>query len=159
MNRISEHISYREATKSLTAIRHNIDNTPSSDVQARMVIWAQFIFEPLRNHFGVPIGISSFFRCTELNKKIKGSKTSQHVKGEAGDIDADIYGGITNADIFNFLKDNADFDQLIWEFGDSDNPAWVHVSTNTSSTNRKEVLIAYKNWRGKTLYKHWSNHR
>ena len=89
---------------------------------------------------GIPIGISSFYRSPKLNQKVKGSKTSQHIKGEAMDIDADIFGGITNKEIFDYIKDNLDFHELIWEYGDDDNPAWVHVSLKRVGKNKKQIL-------------------
>lgn len=137
---ISKHISLIEATKSQTATRRKINNDPDPDTIARMIITAEAVFEPVREHFGVPIAISSFYRCDALNKAVGGSKTSQHVKGEAIDIDGQILGKVTNKEIFNFIKDNLEFDQLIWEFGTLQEPAWVHVSYR-SQGNRKQIII------------------
>lgn len=138
---ISTHISEEEAFKSQTAIRHGIKNyTGDAEILANMKHVAQNIFEPLRNHFKRPIGISSFYRCELLNKKIGGAKNSQHTTGEAIDIDADIFGDLTNKIIYDYVKDNLDFDQLIWEFGDKNNPAWVHVSLKRNGKNRKQIL-------------------
>ncbi|MEM7485026.1 MAG: D-Ala-D-Ala carboxypeptidase family metallohydrolase [Bacteroidota bacterium] len=147
---ISEHVSYREAVKSNTAKRLGIDNTPNSGEIYNMRVVANKIFEPVRNHFGVPIFISSFFRSRLLNKKIGGSKTSDHMKGKAIDID-DVLGGVTNSEIFHYIKDNLEFDQLIWEFGNEENPDWVHVSYNQEN-NRNQVLRAfnYVDWMGTT---------
>lgn len=125
---ISEHITLAEATKSQTAIRYGIDNTPTPEDIIRMKAVAENCFEPLRRWYGKPIGISSFYRCKKLNTKVRGSKTSQHLIGAAIDIDGDIFGGITNKEIFEWLRDNVTFDELIWEYGDANNPAWVHVS-------------------------------
>jgi hypothetical protein len=142
--RISKHISYAEAIKSQTAERKGIDNTPPDRIIENMKIVANRCFEPLRAKHGKPIGISSFYRSPELNKAIGGSTTSDHCKGCAIDIDADIFNnGITNKEIFDFLKDNVDFDQLISEYGTEDNPAWVHVSYRKEG-NRKQVLRATK---------------
>ena len=149
---ISPHISYEEATYSDTAKRLGIDNIPNFEQLCKMVIVATKVFEPLRNYFGVPIHISSFFRTIELNKAIGGSKTSQHVLGEAIDIDADKYGKITNKQIFNFIKDNLEFDQLIWEFGTNDEPNWVHVSFKEGK-NRHQVLKAYRDSNNHIKYK------
>lgn len=133
---ISKHISITEATKSQNAVRLGINNMPGKAELEAMIYVAENVFEPIREHFGIPIGISSFYRSKELNSKIPGSSpTSQHCKGEAIDIDADIYGGITNKQIYDFVKDNLDFDQLINEF----NFAWVHVSLKKSG-NRKQIL-------------------
>ena len=152
MKRISEHISYNEATKSQTAVRLGIENMPDTQAFQKMQLVAQMIFEPLRTWHGKPIGISSFFRCQELNKAIGGAAKSQHVTGEAIDIDADICdNGITNIDIFNYIAVNLDFDQLIAE---GDNPdgtyGWVHVSYRTTPENRRQKLrIVFRD--GKTL--------
>lgn len=98
----------------------------------------------------VPIRINSFFRGTALNKAIGGANGSQHTKGEA--IDLDAIKGITNADIFNYIRDNLDYDQLIWEFGTDKEPNWVHVSYKMdSSKNRKRMLRAKKE-NGRTRY-------
>ena len=133
MKDISEHITYKEATFSNTAIRHGIDNTPNAEQLTNMELVAKACFEPVRNWYGKPIRINSFFRSDLLNKKVKGSKTSQHVQGKAIDIDA---GSIEeNQKIFNWLKDNVQFDQLIFEYGGE----WIHVSFNLGK-NRKQVL-------------------
>lgn len=147
---ISNNITYAEATKSQSAIRHGIDNTPNEVQLSNMKTVAEEVFEPLRKFYNTPIAITSFFRSVELNKKIKGSKTSQHCTGEAMDIDGDVFGKVTNKQIFDFIKSNLDFDQLIWEFGNDSNPDWVHVSYSKEK-NRKEILRA-KNLNGKTVY-------
>lgn len=140
MEKISDHISYIEAIKSQQAIRNKIDNTPNEEQLKAMRLVAEKCFEPLREWAGKPIGISSFFRNKEVNRLIGGASNSQHLKGEAIDIDADIYNnGITNAEIFFFIKDNLDFDQLIWEFGNDEQPQWVHVSYSATK-NRKQIL-------------------
>lgn len=149
MKKISEHVSYKEGTKSVTADRLGINNIPDEDVLATMKVTCKCIFEPIREHFNQPIYISSFYRSPELNTAIGGSKNSQHCKGEALDID-DVFGTVTNADIFNYIKERLDFDQLIWEFGDDQNPAWVHVSYRLGN-NRRRILKAYKS-QGKTAY-------
>ena len=142
--KISEHLSLKEVTKSNTATRHRIDNTPTDEHLANLKVVAEKVFEPLRNWHGKAIGISSGYRSKALNTAIKGSKTSQHCFGQALDIDADIFdNGITNADIFNWLKDNVDFDQIIWEFGTEDEPNWVHVSYVTHRANRKKLTRAH----------------
>jgi len=147
--KISEHISMKEALRSNTAKRLGIDNMPDNDTLVTMQITAQHIFEPLRNKFNEPIYISSFYRSPELNKAIRGSASSQHCKGEAIDID-DVYSKASNADFFNYIKDKLEFDQLIWEFGDDENPAWVHVSYSLGK-NRMRVLKAIKE-NGRTKY-------
>ncbi len=136
---ISAHISYNEATRSATAKKHGISNDPGPTELKNMKIVAEKVFEPMRNHFGRPITISSFYRSPELNKLVKGSPTSDHMSGHAIDIDVDGLDGITNAQIFYYIKDNLQFDQLIWEKGNSSNPSWVHVSYKEGA-NRNQVL-------------------
>jgi len=156
MNNISKNISYIEATKSLTAIRFGIENTPNKEQLSNMKKLAEKIFQPIREHFNKPIGISSFFRSPAINETIGGSVKSQHCLGQAIDIDADIINnGITNKEIFDYIKSNLNFDQLIWEFGDNTNPNWVHVSYVLDSENRNQILIAYKNSQGNTIYKNY----
>ncbi len=138
--KISKYISSVEAFKSQSAIRHKIDNTTTDENILSNMRHVAILFDKIREHFGVPIGISSFYRCQELNKKIKGSKNSQHISGEAIDIDADIFGGVTNKEIFEYAK-SLDFDQLIWEFGNDKNPAWVHISRKRIGKNRKQILL------------------
>ena len=148
---ISKHISYKEGVRSNTAIRRGIDNTPNDEQLNNMETIAEKIFEPLRAYVGGPIKINSFFRCPELNKAIGGSSKSQHCKGQAMDID-DTFGRCTNAEMYHFIKEHLDFDQMIWEFGDDDNPDWVHVSYVSPEDNRNRCLKAYKE-NGKTKYK------
>lgn len=148
--KISNHISYKEATKSNTAERLGIDNTPNEYVLTNMYAIAENIFEPLRKWVDGPIAINSFYRCEELNKAIGGSSKSQHCEGRAIDID-DTLGGATNAEMFNYIKENLNFDQLIWEFGDDTNPNWVHVSYVSEDQNRNRCLKAEK-VNGKTQY-------
>jgi len=147
---ISKHISYKEGTHSVTAIRNDIDNTPNDGQLENMELVAEKVFEPLREWVGGPIKINSFFRWPDLNKRIGGSGKSQHCHGQAIDID-DTYGKVANSEMYHYIKDNLDFDQIIWEFGDDDNPNWVHVSYVSEEDNRKRCLRAYKS-NGKTLY-------
>ncbi len=147
---ISEHISYKEGVYSRTATRLNIDNKPKDDQMQNMCLIAEEVFEPLRVWVGGPIKINSFFRSPELNKAIGGSTKSQHCHGQAIDLD-DTFGRATNAEMFEFIKKYLDFDQMIWEFGDEDNPDWVHVSYVSEDKNRNRCLKAYKE-NGKTKY-------
>ena len=148
---ISKHISYREGVYSITATRLGIDNTPNDEQLDNMELVAEEVFEPLRVYVGGPIKINSFFRCPELNKAIGGSSKSQHCKGQAMDID-DTFGRMANAEMYHWIKEHLDFDQMIWEFGDDDNPNWVHVSYVSSEDNRRRCLKAYRKG-GKTRYK------
>tara|TARA_Y100001972_G_scaffold60241_2_gene73717 strand:- start:25798 stop:26259 length:462 start_codon:yes stop_codon:yes gene_type:complete len=150
MEKISDHISYKEATKSNTASRLGIDNTPNSYHLSNMSILADRLFEPLRKWVGGSIKINSFFRCEELNRAIGGSSRSQHCEGRAVDID-DTFGNKSNAEMFAYIKNNLDFDQIIWEFGDDLNPDWVHMSYVSESENRSRALRATRE-DGKTKY-------
>jgi hypothetical protein len=150
--KLSKNLTLREVVKSVTAERLGIDNTPNDQEINNLKSIAENIFQPMRDHFGVPIGISSGFRCKKLNTAIGGSKTSQHMSGNALDIDADMYGKITNKQVFDYIRENLDFDQLIWEFGNDENPSWVHVSYKHNDKNRKRVLKAYR-LNGETRYK------
>ena len=147
---ISEHVSYKEGTRSTTAIRKGISNNPDNEQLANMELLAEKVFEPLRDWVGGPIKINSFFRSPELNKAIGGSSKSQHCHGQAIDID-DTYGKVANSEMYNYIKSNLDFDQMIWEFGDDDNPDWVHVSYVSEEDNRRRCLKAERK-DGKTTY-------
>jgi zinc D-Ala-D-Ala carboxypeptidase len=149
--KISKNLSLSEVTKSNTAKRRGISNEPSIEHLESLKAVAENIFQPIREEFMCPIFVSSGYRSEALNDAIGGSKTSQHSKGEALDLDADVYGVITNADIFNFALDRLDFDQLIWEFGTDENPDWVHISYKKDSRNRHQVLKAVRS-NGRTKY-------
>ena len=151
MEKISEHITYKEAVRSNTALRLNIDNTPGDYEIGNMVGIATYIFEPLRDWVNGPIKINSMFRSEKLNTAIGGSSRSQHCQGRAIDLD-DTFGHKTNAEMFYYIKYNLNFDQMIWEFGNDSNPAWVHVSYISEAENRNRILKAEK-INGKTSYK------
>jgi hypothetical protein len=142
---LSAHVTLQEFQNSPTATTHGINNQMNESQIASAKLLCENVFEPLRIHLNTPIAISSGFRSTQLNKMIKGSSTSQHCKGEAMDIKIGAKG-------FNFIKDKLEFDQLIWEFGNDENPQWVHVSY--SKRNRKQVLKATKK-NGKTIYSNY----
>jgi len=147
---ISKHISEKEGTYSITAIRLGIENVPDEYARQNMEIIAERIFEPLRNEACGPIKINSFYRCPELNQAIGGSAKSQHCEGRAIDLD-DTYGHMSNSQMYHYIKRNLDFDQLIWEFGDDHNPDWVHVSYVDEDYNRQRCLRAIRK-NGKTKY-------
>jgi hypothetical protein len=149
ITKISKHISYKEATHSNTATRRGIANIPNDTQLKAMKTLAEKVFEPIRIHFNEPIRITSFFRSVALNKQIGGSQKSQHCKGEA--IDLVAMNGITNKQVYDYIKKNLVFDQLIWEFGTDKNPDWVHVSYTTTKTNRKQLLKAERK-NGKSVY-------
>jgi len=148
--KLSAHLSLKEVTKSNTATRHGIDNNPTNEHLINLHSIAKHIFEPIRVHFGVPIGVISGYRSEALNKAVKGSKTSDHCKGKALDLDADMFGKLKNIDIFNYIKDNLEFKQLIYEYGTDIEPAWVHVSFDPEN-NKKQVLRIVKG-KGYTNY-------
>ena len=149
---ISEHISYKEAIRSNTAKRLGIDNNPGDYEVTNMVGLALNIFEPLRKWVGGPVKITSMYRCEELNLAIGGSKRSQHIEGRALDLD-DTFGYKTNSEMFHYIKQNLNFDQLIWEFGDDNNPDWIHVSYISDDGNRKRAMRAER-VDGKTKYRY-----
>ena len=140
---LSKNLALSEVTRSETAKRRGISNMPTPEHIENFKLLAEKVFQPIRDHFGVPIRISSGYRSKELNTAIGGSLSSQHCQGEAIDIDMDGT-EIKNVEIFNFIKDNLEFDQLIWEFGTDTNPDWVHVSYESTGKQRKMILKAVK---------------
>jgi hypothetical protein len=140
MNRqtISKHISYDEAIFSATAIRLGLKNEPDDATLDAMKAVAENCFEPLREWYGKPLRITSFYRSFRLNVFIGGSINSQHCRGEAIDISA--FDKKDNAKLFEWAKNNLLFDQLIWEYGDDEAPAWVHISYKSNGINRNQVL-------------------
>ena len=147
---LSKHLSLAEVMRSDMAKRKGINNMPSKEHLENFKLLAENVFEPIREHFEAPIHISSGYRSKGLNAAVKGSLSSQHCTGEAIDIDMDGT-SITNAQIFNYIKDNLIFDQMIWEFGTDKNPDWVHVSYESTGKQRKQILKAVK-VNGKTSY-------
>ena len=147
--KLSEHLDLSEVIRSESAKRNGISNMPIALHIENFKLLAEKVFEPVRVHFGVPIHISSGYRSIELNKCIGGSLTSQHCTGEAIDIDMDgSQSGVTNKMVFDYIKDNLVFDQIINEFDYS----WVHVSYAANGKNRKQILDAVR-VNGKTTYK------
>lgn len=152
--KISNHLTLEELTRSAAADRLGIvNNNPNLSVIDNLKLLAEKVFEPIREHFKQPIIVSSAFRSLNLNQAVKGSITSQHCSGQAMDIDMGDTGKPSNKEIFDYIKNNLEFDQLIWEFGTSKNPSWVHVSY-TNGKNRKQILRASK-VKGKTKYENF----
>ena len=147
--KLSEHFDLAEFTRSESAKRHGVSNDPTPEHLENIKVLCERILEPIRMKFG-SINISSGYRSKTLNHFIGGSLSSQHCQGKAADIDMDGMTGKSNTEIFNYIKDHLDFDQLIWEFGDNNKPDWVHVSYNAGK-NRKQVLRALKD-KGRTAY-------
>ena len=139
---LSAHVTLKEFQVSGIATLRGIKNEMSLSQIESAKLLCESVFEPLRLYLNTPIQISSGFRSLQVNKMIGGAKTSQHTKGEAMDLQIGAKG-------FYFIKDKLNFDQLIWEFGNDENPQWVHVSF--SKRNRKQVLKATKK-NGKTKY-------
>lgn len=154
---LSDNLTLAEVVKSNTAKRLGIDNTPTAEHLHNLKLVAQNIFQPIREHFKKPINVSSGYRSKALNDATPGaSATSQHCSGEALDLDQDSMNtGITNKMVFDYIKNNLDFDQLIWEFGTDTNPDWVHVSYESTGRQRKQILKAVR-VNGKTTYKPWA---
>lgn len=137
MKKISKHISYKEATHSNYAKRNKIANKPKAEHIENMELLAEKVFEPLREWVEAPIRVNSMFRSLELNSALKGAVRSSHLTGNAMDITS--MGGKSNLEMFHYIKDNLDFDQLIWEFGAE--PKWLHVSYENEKENRRQVLV------------------
>ena len=144
--KLSQHFDLSEFTRSESAKREGLDNTPTSEHLENLKILCEKVLEPIRLRYG-SINISSGYRGKMLNHFIGGSVNSDHCLGRAADIDMDDSGtGVTNKEIFDYIKDNLEFDQLINEF----NYSWVHVGYRQGA-NRKQVLKAVKE-KGKTVY-------
>lgn len=150
--KLSENLSLAEVMRSETAKRKGISNMPTPEHIENFKKLAENVFQPIRDHFGRPIHISSGYRSAALNKAIGGAgktvngvyiPSSQHCSGEAIDIDMDGT-EITNKQVFDFIKEHLQFDQLIWEFGTESNPDWVHVSYESTGKQRKQILKAVK---------------
>lgn len=149
--KLSNHLDLSEVTRSESAKRNQISNMPTPEHIENFKLLAEKIFEPIREHFGVPIHISSGYRSEELNAKIGGSSSSQHCKGQAIDIDMDgSTNGVTNKMVFDYIKDNLPYDQVIAEFPENGNIAWVHVSYDLEK-QRNQILVA-KKINSKTVY-------
>jgi zinc D-Ala-D-Ala carboxypeptidase len=147
---LSKHFELAEFIRSSTAKRAGISNMPTDAHLENIKLLCEKVLEPIRVHFARPIILSSGYRSAALNKAVGGSSSSQHCSGEAADIDMDG-ANVTNAQIFNYIKDNLEFDQLIWEFGTTTNPDWVHVSYESNGRQRKQILRAVKK-NGATSY-------
>ena len=150
--KISKYLSLEELIHSETAIKRGINNYPTPSQIENLKIVGEKVFDVVREHFNEPLHISSGFRSVQLNTAIGGAGTSQHCYGQALDIDSK--GKIKNSEIFNYIKKNLQFDQLIWEAGNDKEPDWVHVSYNTEvgSKQRNSILKATKNKAGKMIY-------
>jgi len=142
--KLSEHVTVDEFCYSPTAIKKGIRNTMSLAETKNAIDLCVNVFEPIRKHLNAPIKISSGFRCQQLNKLIGGASGSQHTKGQAFDLE------LTDRKLFDWIIDNIEVDQLIFEFGDDNNANWFHISYRKGN-NRKQALRAVK-IAGKTQY-------
>ena len=153
--KLSNNLSLSEVTKSNTAIRRGIDNSPTAEHIENLKYLAEKVFQPIREHFGCPIFVSSGYRSKDLNEAIGGSQRSFHSHGMALDLDMDgKSNSVSNADIFYYILNNLQFSELIWEFGDDENPNWVHVAIAKGREDEKNAKIAYRE-NGRTKYKKW----
>lgn len=142
---ISKYLTLEEATHSNTF--PHIYNIPTDDILVNMEFVAQNIYDPLKIKFP-SLKINSFYRSADLNRALGGARSSQHLYGKSMDLDTNN----SNKQVFEYIKNNFQFDQLIWEYGDNNSPQWVHVSLNKNGKNRHEVLRATKNALNKTKY-------
>jgi zinc D-Ala-D-Ala carboxypeptidase len=148
---LTSSFTLKELVHSTTAIRNGINNNAPPEVVRNLTYLCQHVLEPLREHMGCPIKVSSGYRSPELNKLVKGSKSSQHMEGKAADLV--VHG--RNQEMFMFILQYLPFDQLIWEFGTDGEPDWVHVSYNADG-NKRQVLKAVKQ-NGKTKYLNYND--
>jgi zinc D-Ala-D-Ala carboxypeptidase len=149
MTQLTKNFSLAELTKSETALRHDMDNTPGAAEIANLTELAGKVLQPVRDHYAKGVKVNSGFRHPEVNAKVGGSKTSDHCKGQAADIEIP---GVANAELAEWIKDNLEFTQLILEFYTPGIPdsGWVHVSYNPDNL-KKQVMTATKQG-GKTVY-------
>lgn len=140
--KIGKYTTLETICKSDTAIRHGIDNKPDAIQLHAIKLLAEHIYDPLCDHFQRAIPFTSWFRNSIVNSMIGGARKSQHVLGEAVDLDMDLQplAVVSNSSLFYYIYTNLNFDQLIWEHGTDQNPAWVHVSFSSTGNQRKQVL-------------------
>ena len=148
--KLSENFSLEELTKSQTATRKGIDNTPSPEHQDNLKSLCTHVLQPIRDHFDRVVTVSSGYRSPELCTAIGSKITSQHAKGQAADFE--IF-GVSNKELADYINQNLDYDQLILEYWKESDPnsGWVHCSFKTEG-NRKQYLKAYKDENNKTCY-------
>ena len=148
--KLTENFSLAEMTKSETALRHGLDNTPGEEELENLRKLAENVLQPVRDAYGRGVKVNSGFRHPDVNAAVGGSKTSDHCRGQAADIEIP---GVANADLAQWISENLEFRQLILEFYTPGIPdsGWVHVSY-VEGDNKKQVLTAMKE-NGKTVYK------
>jgi putative chitinase len=152
--KLSKYVALSEVTNSANAKKLGISNNPTPEHLENLKTLSIEVFDKVREFVGGPLFISSGYRSKALNDVTPGaSATSDHSIGCAFDLDCDRFGGKKNSQIFNYIKDNLEFKQLIWEFGNTAEPDWVHVSYKKGA-NKKQILKAVKR-NGKTIYEIW----
>lgn len=150
MTMLTNNFSLHEMIKSETAIRKDMDNTPHSDeVVQNLIVLCEQVLQPLRDVYGVGIKVNSGYRSPDVNAAVGGSRTSDHCKGQAADIEIP---GVANADLAQYIADNFNFTQLILEFYTQGVPdsGWVHISYDSNNL-KKQVMTAVRQ-SGKTVY-------
>jgi hypothetical protein len=149
MTQLTRNFSLHELTKSETAVRNGMDNSPDQTAISNLQVLAVHVLQPVRDHFAKGVHINSGFRHPDVNAKVGGSRTSDHCRGMAADMEIP---GVANADLANWVKDNLEFTQLILEFYTPGIPdsGWVHVSYDPNNL-KKQVMTATKQ-NGKTVY-------
>jgi zinc D-Ala-D-Ala carboxypeptidase len=146
---LSANFTLKELTKSDTATRLGLDNTPDDEALENLKTLCEMVLQPVRDHFGKSVTVNSGYRSPESNAAVGGSKTSDHCKGQAADIEID---GLPNPELAQWIMDNLDYTQLILEFYTQGQPnsGWVHVSYDPNNLKKQE-LTAVK-VAGKTQY-------
>lgn len=139
---LTKNFHLSELTRSQTAARWGINNTPNAEIVANLKTLSERILQPVRNHYGLPVVVSSGYRSPALNSKIKGSRTSQHMTGHAVDFEVP---SVDNLTVAKWIRDNLSFDQLILEFWTGGNSGWIHCSFLSDDKNRKQLLTINRN--------------
>ena len=153
--KLTNNFSLKEMTASQTADRHGISNNPSEDHMDNLKRLCEKILQPIRDHYGKVVSVSSGYRSPDLCVKIGSSLKSQHAKGQAADFE--IF-GVSNQELAHYIDKNLDYDQLILEYWKPEEPnsGWIHCSYKNKDDNRKQFLRAYRNESGKTCYEEYS---
>ena len=147
------YLTYAESVKSQTATLKGIENIPNQDQYDNMIEVYHDFYEPCCRHFGIKFPVPSFFRSVKLNKAIGGAATSAHMAGCAIDMDADTVPGVSNRQLFDWIRANLKFDQLILESPDQHgNPQWVHVANNREGKPNRQQVLKMTRINGKPVY-------
>lgn len=146
---LSPNFTLQELTKSETALRHNLPNDPTPEVVANLTVLCEKVLQPVREHYGKGVKVNSGYRAPEVNAAVGGSKTSDHCKGQAADIEIP---GVPNHELAEWIEKNLSFTQLILEFYTRGIPdsGWVHVSYDPANLKKQSMTAVKEN--GKTVY-------